>query len=62
MEITTLKTSSFANKFDDGESCVRLYNGKGEHILSLLPCSYHGHDENNVIGFYVNNLGFRNEN
>ena len=26
------------------DSCVRLYNGKNEHILTLLPC----HDESCV--------------
>jgi len=27
---------------DDGESVVRLFNRKGEHVLSVLPCDFNG--------------------
>jgi hypothetical protein len=26
--------------FDDNKSVIRLYNNKGEHKLSILPCDY----------------------
>ncbi len=28
------------HSFDDGNSCIRLYNKEGEHKLSILPCHY----------------------
>jgi hypothetical protein len=42
-----MSTSEFAQKFDDGKSCIRLYNNKGEHILSILPCDYTPMEKNN---------------
>lgn len=29
-----------SHKFDDGDSVIRIYNRKGQHVMSILPCAY----------------------
>lgn len=42
-----------AEKFLDYEHCVRLYNSKGEHVLSILRCLTGGFDVSTPDGKVV---------
>lgn len=39
-----------ADKFLDYESCIRLYNSAGEHVLSVLRCHDGGFDVSSPDG------------